>query len=64
MTGKKKKLFRDQDYVAVYKFPEIYNNQIAEIKGVYSGSLVNGDDLIIFIENERGEDNGFSKDQE
>lgn len=60
MTGKKKKLFREIDYVSVYRFPDIYKDQIAEIKGVYSGCLVNGEDLIIFIEDERSEDHGDS----
>ena len=56
LTGKKKKLLRDTDYVEIYEFSKLLKEAAFSVKASLEYCLVYGDTVILFINDNRAED--------
>lgn len=56
LTRKKKKLLKETDYVEVYEFPKLLKEAAFSVKSSFEFCLVKDDTMILFINDNRAED--------
>ena len=56
VTRKKKKFLRDIDHVEVYEFSKLLKEPVYSVKAAFEQCIVFGDTLILFVNDNRGED--------